>query len=287
MLTPVSWLVEHFKDPNLVILQVGESYKAGHIPGAQEGDLMRFAAPSPPMNMGAPKPDGPLTLELPTDDQLRTVLETFGISEHSRILIVESENYHSPSTRIFLTLVHAGFGPQTSLLDGGLPAWRAAGQPVTVDVLPVRQSALPPLKTVPVTVDAAYVQAHENTPGTVILDVRAPAAWDGVMPVNPREQPPRFGHIPGSKPLPLEQLWDDATSSLKPAAQLEQAFAAVGVKAGDSIIGYCYVGQRATATLFAAQTLGHPVWLYDGSMEEWARLRLPLEMPAKKGGARR
>jgi hypothetical protein len=31
---------------------------------------------------------------------------------------------------------------------------------------------------------------------------------------------------------------------------------------------------------------GHPVWLYDGSMEEWARLKLPLEMAVKKGDGR-
>jgi thiosulfate/3-mercaptopyruvate sulfurtransferase len=34
--------------------------------------------------------------------------------------------------------------------------------------------------------------------------------------------------------------------------------------------------------MFAAQTLGHPVLLYDGSFEDWARRDLPVENPSKK-----
>jgi thiosulfate/3-mercaptopyruvate sulfurtransferase len=54
------------------------------------------------------------------------------------------------------------------------------------------------------------------------------------------------------------------------------------VKAGDTVIGYCHVGQQATAMLFAARTLGHPVLLYDGSFEDWSRhADYPVENPAK------
>jgi len=286
MLTSVAWLAAHLHDPDLVILQVGTSYKEGHIPGAQAAEMSQFAAPSAPMPMTAPGAAAPLRLELPTDDQLRTTLENFGISSRSRIVIAESEDYYSPSTRIYLTLAHAGFGPRTSLLDGGLLAWKAAGQPLTTDIPDVTRTTIGPLPTVAVTVDSAYVLAHGHTPGTAILDVRSPAAWSGTEAVDPREQPQRFGHIPGARSLPLEPLWDDTRSALRPAAELERIFADAGVKPGDTVVAYCYVGQRATAVLFAAETLGHPVRLYDGSMDEWAKLKLPLEMPAKKNGGR-
>ena len=284
MLTPVSWLVQHLHDPNLVILQVGESYATGHVPGAQAASLNQFAAPR---NMSAAGPTPALSLELPTDDQLKATLESFGITDRSRIIIVESENYHSPSTRIYLTLVHAGFGSRTSLLDGGLPAWKAAGQPTTADTTPATKSSLSALKTVAVTVDAAYLQGHTKATGIAIVDVRSPAAWAGVEGAGQRGMPQVFGHIPGSVSLPLEDLWDDTTSTLKPASDLEKRFAEAGVKPGDTVIGYCYIGQRATATLFAAQTLGHPVLLYDGSMEEWTALKLPVEKPVKKSGGLR
>ncbi len=279
MLAPVSWLAAHLHDPGLVILQVGDAamYGREHVPGAQKAEMAQFAAAPGAATTG-------LTLELPDDKALRTTLESFGISDSSRIVIVESDEWFSPSTRIYLTLVHAGFGSNTALLDGGLKAWKAAGQPVTPDVPAIEKGTLSPLETVAVTVDSAYVRSHAATPGVVILDARSPEAWNGVQAVDSKEKPPRYGHIPGSRSLPLEELWDDATSALKPAADLEKRFAEAGVKPGDTVIGYCYIGQRATATLFAAATLGHPVKLYDGSMDEWSKLKLPLEMPRKGGG---
>jgi thiosulfate/3-mercaptopyruvate sulfurtransferase len=44
------------------------------------------------------------------------------------------------------------------------------------------------------------------------------------------------------------------------------------------VVAYCHIGQQATAVLFAARTLGHPVRLYDGSFEDWSRrTELPVE----------
>jgi thiosulfate/3-mercaptopyruvate sulfurtransferase len=225
-------------------------------------------------------------IELPADEALHTTLQGFGVSDNSRIVIVESDNYHSPSTRIYLTFVHAGLGANTTLLDGGLSAWKAEGQSTTTDIPALKAGTLSALKTVPVTVDAAFVQAHERTPGFVILDVRQPEGWEGKENVGQRGGPQKFGHIPGALSLPLEKLWDDGKGALRPEAELEKIFADAGVKPADTVIGYCYVGQRATATLFAAKTLGHQVLLYDGSMEEWSKLNLPLEMPVKKGASR-
>src|SRR5215831_18326315 len=179
MLTPVSWLAQHLHDPNLVVLQVGETdtYKKEHIPGAQAADMTAFVAP---MDHSANAPASQLMIELPTDYSLRTTLQGFGISDNSHTVIVESDNWHSPSTRIYLTLVHAGLGANTSLLDGGLPAWKAAGQSTTADVPVVKPGTLSPLRTVPVTVNAEYVQAHVKAADVALLDVRSPAAWSGV-----------------------------------------------------------------------------------------------------------
>jgi thiosulfate/3-mercaptopyruvate sulfurtransferase len=280
MLTSVSWLADHLKDPNLVLLQVGDekTYPKEHIPGAQAATMNDFIAP---MDHSPQAPADQVMVELPTDDALRKTLQRFGISNDSRTVIVESDDWFSPSTRIYLTLVHAGLGANTTMLDGGLTAWKAAGRPTTTDVPTVKPGTISQLNTVKVTVDAAYVQANAKTPGVVILDVRSPAAWAGVEGIGARGGPQKFGHIPGARSLPLEQLWNDNTG-LRPEAELERIFADAGVKPGDTVVGYCYIGQRATATLFAAQSLGHPVFLYDGSMDEWSRLNLPLEMPVKK-----
>ena len=57
-------------------------------------------------------------------------------------------------------------------------------------------------------------------------------------------------------------------------------FKAAGVKKGDTVITYCHVGQQATATWFAARTLGLDVKVYDGSFEEWSRLDGAVETQA-------
>ena len=49
----------------------------------------------------------------------------------------------------------------------------------------------------------------------------------------------------------------DDDLALRPAAELAAIFAKAGVKPGDTVIGYCHIGQQATAMLFAARTLGH------------------------------
>jgi thiosulfate/3-mercaptopyruvate sulfurtransferase len=93
----------------------------------------------------------------------------------------------------------------------------------------------------------------------------------------------RKGHIPGAKSVPFTSPYTDK-NELKPAAELRALFAAAGVKPGDTIIGYCHVGQQATAMLFAARSLGYKTVLYDGSFEDWAYNGWPVELPTKAGG---
>ena len=64
---------------------------------------------------------------------------------------------------------------------------------------------------------------------------------------------------------------------LKPAADIAAVFTKAGVKPGDTVIGYCHIGQQATAMLFAARSLGYKVVLYDGSFEDWSKRDLPVE----------
>ena len=82
--------------------------------------------------------------------------------------------------------------------------------------------------------------------------------------------------------VPFSEMADEQ-NLLKPAADLEQLFTKAGVRPGDTIIGYCHIGQQATAMLFAARTLGRPVLLYDGSFEDWSRQSdSPVDNPSAK-----
>ena len=275
LIVTTTWLRDHLKDPNLVLLHVGDpaEYKAKHLPGAQFVDLMDIAAP---MNhdMNA-KPDPKvLALELPDPAVLRGTLAKMGISSNSTIVVYYGSTWYSPTTRVIFTLNWAGLGAQTRLLDGGMRAWVAAELPTTADVPAVKPGTLGPLKTVDSVVDAAFVQARK--PGVAIIDARDKVFYDGVQSGGDRNGPPVLGHIPGAGSFPFGDVFDDK-GFLEPATALAESFKQAGVKPGDEIVAYCHIGQQATAVVFAARSLGYKVRLYDGSMNDWAVRNLPVQ----------
>jgi thiosulfate/3-mercaptopyruvate sulfurtransferase len=275
LLVDAGWLAEHLDDPGLVLLHVGakEEYEREHIPGA------RYVSQS---DLALTREEGALYLELPKPEVLRATLEGLGISDDSRIVVYYGNDWVSPATRVIFTLQYAGLGARTSLLDGGMNAWARDGHAVTAELPPARAGSLSPLRVQPIVVDAEYVRDKIGKRGFAIVDARNAAFYDGVQTGGMREQPHRAGHIAGAKNIPFTELADDRLL-VRPAADLAALFAKAGVQPGDTVVAYCHIGQQATATLFAARTLGYPVLLYDGSYEDWSRrAELPVENPAAK-----
>jgi thiosulfate/3-mercaptopyruvate sulfurtransferase len=269
-----AWLAQHLHDPDLVVLQVGlkETYDKGHIPGARFGDWMQLHT----MDMQP----GALTLEMPSAEKIHDALESFGISDSSRVVVYASDGYWSPSTRFVLTLDYAGLS-NVSYLDGGLKGWVEAGQTLSTDTPMPKKCTLAPLKLHPVIVDAAFVQAHQGKAGFAIVDARNTEFYDGTRAGGQRGQTPKPGHIPGALTAPFN-TFASSDGQLKSNDEIAAIFTKAGVKPGDTVIGYCHIGQQATAMLFAARTIGHNVVLYDGSFEDWNTRNLPLEVPPKK-----
>jgi thiosulfate/3-mercaptopyruvate sulfurtransferase len=221
-----------------------------------------------------------LTLEMLPADLLHDRLAALGINDHSRIIVYQSDDMWTPSTRVMLTLDYAGLA-NISWLDGGQKAWIAAGGKLTTDVPQVQPGKLAALKLRPVVVDADFVQAHLNTPGYAIVDSRATAFYDGSRTGGRSPNEHKTGHIAGAVSVPFDSF-TQADVVLKPAADIAATFSKAGVKPGDTVVTYCHIGQQATATLFAARTLGFKVMLYDGSFEDWSKRNLPVDNPAAK-----
>ena len=78
--------------------------------------------------------------------------------------------------------------------------------------------------------------------------------------------------------MPFDQVVDDS-NVFKSATDLANLFRTAGIKTGDTVVGYCHIGQQATAMLFAARAIGFEVRLYDGSFEDWARHDWPVDAP--------
>jgi thiosulfate/3-mercaptopyruvate sulfurtransferase len=131
-----------------------------------------------------------------------------------------------------------------------------------------------------VIVTAQDVQAHAHAPGFAVIDARNTEFYDGTKGGGQRGQEKKFGHIPGALSVPFDSLASD-DGHLKSDAELTAIFEKAGVKKGDRVIGYCHIGQQATAMLFVARVLGHTAALYDGSFEDWNARGLPVELPKK------
>ncbi|MEA2239950.1 MAG: thiosulfate/3-mercaptopyruvate sulfurtransferase [Thermoanaerobaculia bacterium] len=276
LVVSADWLKQHIADSDLVLLHVGDKagYEVGHIPGARLTSLADISI--------SDHTEKGLMLEMPPAEELRHKLEALGISDKSRVIVYYGKDWVSPSTRVLFTLDYAGLGARSSLLDGGQAAWVSAGGPLTKDVTATKTGSLAPLQIRPIVVDADTVKSRIGAPGFAIVDGRDAVYYDGVETGQGHNEKHRTGHIHGALSIPFTSITDDRLL-LKSNEELAALFAKAGVKANDTVIGYCHIGQQTTAMLFAARTLGHPVLLYDGSFQDWSRhAGYPVDNPSEK-----
>jgi thiosulfate/3-mercaptopyruvate sulfurtransferase len=277
LLVDVAWLQKHVRDPNLVLLHVGEraDYDREHIPGARFITQRDLAAP---MEHSATMDHAKqLMLELPAPAAARAKLESLGISDNSRIIVYFGNDWVSPATRVAFTLDWIGLGARTSVLDGGMREWQRRGGAVTAELPTVKPGKLSAKQTESPTVDYKFVRANLKTANVAIIDARDRQFYDGAA------EGARPGHIPGAGSLPFTTVTNDSLLFKSPQ-ELATLFQQAGYKPGDTIVAYCHIGQQATVVVLAARTLGYKVVLYDGSYTQWEALpELPVEKTTPAG----
>ena len=260
MLVTTEWLAQHQRDPNIVLIQMGfrSTYDSSHIAGAR---YLPFAAIQAPRDTTGP------TFELPTPAAIDSVLESLGVSDSSRIVLYQSNDWYTPVTRAYLTLFWAGLSSRTSILDGGLRAWRAGGGAVTAEMPAIRPGRVTIRPRNDAIVLPGFVLAHLDDPHVAIVDARDPYYFTGKAPANDSERRP--GHLPGAYNLPFEVLLA-ADGRFKPTAEIAALFRSASANPGDLVISYCHIGLYGTMVWFSAKLAGYDARLYDGSFSQWS-----------------
>lgn len=261
-------LAERQKTPNLVILDCRSSledldygqrsYAEGHIEGSSYADLLNDL--SGPITKGVtgrhPLPD-PQTLI----DRLRF----WGVNNDSDIVLYD-DGPGAYAARAWWLLAWLGKRDGVYVLDGGLKAWHAAGQPLSLDPPEHREGLFQGKPDDSLVLSADEVQKKLDQPQVTLIDARAPARFRGeVEPVDPVA-----GHIPGAQCAAFtDNLGPDGR--FLPADQLKQRFAAtLNGRPAEKLVAYCGSGVTACHNLFALCLAGYPLGrLYAGSWSEW------------------
>jgi thiosulfate/3-mercaptopyruvate sulfurtransferase len=259
------WLKAHLGDPNVQVIdatmpQVGQSghgrdfYDAGHIPGAVFFDINAIA------DLATDLPH-----MLPTPEAFADAAGALGLRREASVIVYDAHGVYS-APRVWWTLRVMGFS-KVFVLDGGLPAWRAAGGRVEIDAPTPVPSSLEPSFDATLVRDFDAVLAALKDGRAQVFDARSAARFRGEAP-EPRIGL-RSGHMPGACNLPFGAVLTD-DGRLKDAAALRQAVAEAGVDLDAPLVTSCGSGVTAAILALAFARLGKDdVAVYDGSWAEW------------------
>ena len=228
-------------------------YDAAHIPGAMFLDLASLT-----------DSDNPLPNMLPPADTFAARMRSLGIGDDARIVIYDNSPLHT-SARAWWVMRTFG-ARQVAILDGGMAKWLVEGRPTESERQHVRQGDFTPREDERAAVDKEFMLANLDERTHQVLDAR-PAerfAGGGADPHGVAS-----GHIPGSKNLPQDRLFN-ADNTFKRGAALQAEFDSAGVDLDKPLVTTCGSGVTACTLLFGAHLLGKEDGrLYDGSWSEW------------------
>lgn len=228
-----------------------DDYLTGHIPGAVyvplDDELTSHGVPSAGRHPQV------------TQETLQNAARRWGLNDGDRVVVYDGGSTLA-SGRTWWTL--RGAGVDIRVLDGGLPAWIAAGgELATDDVVPTPGTIT--LGEVPtgIGIDTAAAWPVDG----VLVDVRAAERFRG--DVEPYD--PIAGHVPGAVNLPSVSYFR-ADGTFRSPAEIGAAFDAVGATADAKVATYCGSGITAAQAALAAEVAGRSVSVFLGSWSAWS-----------------
>lgn len=270
-LVSIPWLAAHLGAPDLVILDasmkpigsVGAAPPSADVwlPNAQ---IFDFDTRICDHSSGLPH-------MMPTPEVFEREVRALGVNRQTQIVVYDKVGIFS-SPRAWWMFKAMGHDA-VAVLDGGLPAWIAAG-------LPTESTPRPPVPAgdfvarprPSLFVDADHVAAALSSPVAAVLDARSEGRFHGREP-EPR-QGLRGGHMPNAVNVPF-----GAVQSGGKMRSPEEISALLAAKVGgrERLVFSCGSGVTACTLALAAELAGYSdKAVYDGSWSEWG---LPSSRP--------
>ncbi|WP_069171917.1 sulfurtransferase [Streptomyces griseus] len=268
-LVGTDWLAGRMTEGGPVVLDasVGAHRAVGRrIPGARRFDIDGALSDG----------SGPLPHTMPGAGRFAEEVRALGVDGTDTVVVYDTAGIYS-SARAWWMLRAMGFD-RAAVLDGGLPAWEAAGLPVE-DREPEDTRRTGDFEACPragLLVDSGAVVAALADPGAAVLDARSRERFAGTA-AEPRPGL-RGGHMPGALNLPFGEIQRDGR--MLPPRELRRLYEAL---AGDRrrLVVSCGSGVTACVLALGAELAGYEeVSVYDGSWSEWGR---PSSLPVVTG----
>jgi len=260
------WLAEHLEAPDIRIVDGSwylqamarnpqKEFLNGHIPGAAFFDIDDIS-----------DAESPFPHMLPAPEKFSSRMKKLGIGDGHHVIAYDGAGVFS-SARVWW-MFHAMGHENVSVLDGGLPKWKAEGRSLETKQQPRGQRHYTARLNNFIVRDLSHMQRNLMTKREQVLDARSQARFDGTAP-EPRPELPS-GHMPDSLSVPFTLLINE-DGTLKAAHQLQAILEGAGVDLTRPIITTCGSGVTAAILSLALTVLGHKATsLYDGSWSQWA-----------------
>ena len=241
------------------------AYDRAHIPGAVFFDLDKIADAT-----------SPLPHMLPSREKFESAVGAMGLTAKDTIIVYDEAGIFS-AARVWWTFRIFGHR-NVSVLNGGLPKWRAEGLPLddqAEEPQTVPYNTVHPISRHPKSrTDDFFSTASRQdvadaiaTRDRLIIDARPQARFDGTAP-EPRAGL-RSGAMPGAINLPYTEILNE-DGTLKDDRTLSGLFAVFGDAQNKPVIATCGSGVTAAIIILALEKIGRRDHaLYDGAWADW------------------